>query len=305
MSQRGGMLIVTAFGVLILAGFSGLELQPKDPNLTGDSGYQEQATYYRAGGRDCEPAKLDRFTGRKRDRQANACENAEEEHRIAANGLKESRRSADAADAAAIAAYKQAGISAWGTAIGILTLGAAGFAAWYAKEAARHTEQGAKVAGQSLDKFMARERGVLAMYQNKPVEGGGMFTFLAQIKNCGGSWVTIRYWDCAVMHHIDGYPVPISLWETRDLTDPGGKPANIIVPSEKDFVLGGFQITPDKCVYAGVIYRDIFGNHSVLGYAAKWNGDGMLPISADFSLWDAKAKKMGEEWQAENGPSQG
>ncbi len=138
-------VIVVAVGFLAVLPV-GYALQPEQPQLTGDSGYQEQAASYRAGGAQCEPSAIARLAARKRADKAGACEQAEEQHREAANNLIEARRSASAADASAIATYQQARIAAWATALGLATLLAAIAAAWFAKRAADETMRSANIA---------------------------------------------------------------------------------------------------------------------------------------------------------------
>jgi hypothetical protein len=142
--------IAPALGCLIVAALIGWRLQPKEPNLTSDGGYQEQSSYYRAGGSECEPAQLKVFAGPKRLHKTDACEEAKEQHREAANQLLEARRSANAANAQAIIANQQTGIAGWGMGLGFVTMIAAIGAAFYAREAAIYTRRAATFSGVSL-----------------------------------------------------------------------------------------------------------------------------------------------------------
>lgn len=150
MSRGYRSFVLAAVACLISATAIGFFLQPEKPNLAGDRSYREQATSYRAGGSECEPAALERLSGRKRVRKSEACQEAEEQHRESTNQLIEARRASDAADAQAIAAYKQTGIAAWGLGAGIVTLFAALGAAVFAERAAHHTMRGAVAAEQDL-----------------------------------------------------------------------------------------------------------------------------------------------------------
>ncbi len=129
---------------LVLAFGFGWSLQPQAPNLTGDHGYQGQATAYRAGGPSCDPMKIRALPAGQRERKADDCAEAEEQHRVTTDGLIETRRAAAAAETSALAAAAQARIEAWGAAIGLLTLFAAVAAAIFAKKAADHTEGSAR-----------------------------------------------------------------------------------------------------------------------------------------------------------------
>ncbi|WP_404710373.1 hypothetical protein [Sphingomonas sp. MMS24-J13] len=140
-----GITLATA-AALIFCALIGWVLQPKRPDLTGDRSYQEEAAGYRAGGSNCQPTAIYALSGRKRARQADACAEAKEQHREAINQLAEARRSADAADAQAIASNSQSRIAAWGLALSIATLIAAIGAAKYARDAARHTKRAADAA---------------------------------------------------------------------------------------------------------------------------------------------------------------
>jgi hypothetical protein len=117
-----------------------------------------QNAIIQAGGSDCAPSKINLVPARERQAKADACAEAEEQHREAADNLIESRRAAQAAEAGAVASAAQARIEAWSSAIGLLTLLAAVAAAWFAKKAANHTESGAKEAKRSADLALTAQR---------------------------------------------------------------------------------------------------------------------------------------------------
>ena len=146
MSRSYWLFIVAVAGCIALACILGLFLQPEQPNLASDRGYREQSASYQAGGTDCQPATFATLTGRKRRAKADACAEAEEQHREATDNVIETRRAASAADASAIVAYQQARISAWGFGAGIVTLLAAIAAAVFAERAAFHTMRSANIA---------------------------------------------------------------------------------------------------------------------------------------------------------------
>src|SRR5438270_1946126 len=112
MRRGDGVFLSGAVIAVVLAVIFGALLRPTKPKLAGDSGYQEQPTSYRAGGSSCEPAKIRALPAKLRSRKADACAEAEEQHRRDTNSLIENRRAAVAADASAIYAYAQARIEA-------------------------------------------------------------------------------------------------------------------------------------------------------------------------------------------------
>jgi hypothetical protein len=146
MNRSDAQLATFAGAAGIVALILGIALQPQQPNLAGDRGYQEQTSSYRAGGAGCEPEKIKALPIQMRERKAYACEDTQDQHREAANNFMEIRRSAIAAEASAVATSNQARIEAWGAAIGFLTLMAAAAAALFAKKAADHTDRSAKAA---------------------------------------------------------------------------------------------------------------------------------------------------------------
>lgn len=155
MLLRYWAIVLAAVLVIASAALLGWSLYPKQPNISGNSGYQEEHPGYIAGGAGCQPGEIDRLVeGRERARKAIACQEAEEQHRLQANDLVQQRRAADAADAVTILTYQQTRIAAWGVGLGFLTMAAAVAAALYAKKAAEQAERSAQA-------FIETERGVL------------------------------------------------------------------------------------------------------------------------------------------------
>lgn len=150
MSRGYRLFFATAFGCIILAVALGLWLQPEKPNLPGEKGFQEQSHTYQAGGANCQPAKISVLPIRLRQRKADACAEAEQQHRESANGIVEARRAASAADAQAISANQQARIATWGGIVGALTLFAAIGAAVFAERAAFQTKRSADAAFEAV-----------------------------------------------------------------------------------------------------------------------------------------------------------
>ena len=120
-------------------------LYPKVPQLTGNTDYREQVSDYRPGGLNCQK------TGKIDTRIANFCKEEAENHRIQENELLQQERSATAAEAAAIAVFEQTRINAFALTLGFITMIAAIAAAYFAREAARHTSGAAQEAKRSAD----------------------------------------------------------------------------------------------------------------------------------------------------------
>lgn len=91
-------------------------LEPVEPSFTSDTSYKKQTPGYRAGGAQCEPAALAKITpALSRSREADACKQAEEEHRIKVYDLEQQRRSADAAQKATTLTFIQTRAGVLGT----------------------------------------------------------------------------------------------------------------------------------------------------------------------------------------------
>jgi len=161
MTKGDKAFLAVASFVLVLGVVFATWLQPKQPNFAGDSGYQEQPTSYRAGGAGCEPAKVNLLPLTERQSKADACAQAQEQHREATDNLIENRRAAVASEGSAIYTAIQARIEAWGAAFGLLTLLAAIAAAYFAKKAADHTEESANIAREASRAWVACEDIVL------------------------------------------------------------------------------------------------------------------------------------------------
>jgi hypothetical protein len=123
------------FGVVAGVALKPIELQKYDlPKAPGAE--------YRPGGSKCEPARLQRLPSRDRTDEAIRCQDATEEYRLKRDDLVQQSRSADAAEAVAILTYRQTILLLVSAVMGLITLGAAIYAAWYAKRAAEAAEKG-------------------------------------------------------------------------------------------------------------------------------------------------------------------
>lgn len=138
--------ILTAVGIVASAAILSWLLYPERPQLAGEPTRQEQQPGYRAGGPDCLLAEIADLRGRERARRTVTCQEAEEQHRLAANDLVQQRRAADAANASAVLSYEQTRIAAWGVFLGFITMASAIAAAWFARRAAVATEETVKIA---------------------------------------------------------------------------------------------------------------------------------------------------------------
>lgn len=158
-SHRG---ILFAAGIALAIGSMLWGLYPEEPYLSGEAGYQEKDPAYHPGGRNCQPYALSRLTWLEALERSDACRESAEQYRLAANDLIQQRRSAYAAEAAAISAYSQAWVSLWGAIFSFLTLCAAIAAALYAKKAADaasdavgHAESAANAGWTAVDQAKA------------------------------------------------------------------------------------------------------------------------------------------------------
>lgn len=150
--------LVAALGCLILAAVVLWLLKPEQPRLRADESVKAIQSSYEANHPECQPPGLAKLSARKRPPKAADCAERAEQHYEQASGLVQARRQADAANASTILAYKQTWIAACGAVLGLLTLIAAGLAAYFAKQAAdwtrasaEHTKTGAEEARRSAD----------------------------------------------------------------------------------------------------------------------------------------------------------
>ena len=185
---------VAAVGVLTTAAIVGAALQPEEPELSGNAGYEEPHSTYRPGGSNCEPAAVEQLKGPARVRRIDACQDAAEQHRLNANDLIQQRRAADAAETSAVFAYEQTHIGAWSLALGFVTMFAAIAAAMYARDAAKETKRGADISEKS---FSSLERPYLFVeaveaphpitrdWVNEPQPNNGFFDIHFKVRNYG------------------------------------------------------------------------------------------------------------------------
>lgn len=117
-------------------------LHPPGPHLAENSiAEQPQDPEYFPGGHRCAPFYLTRMPWGPWSDARDACLEAQEQHRLAINDLSQQRRAAQAAEREVAVGYQQTWIALWGVMLGILTLTAAGLAAYYAGVAALSSQQ--------------------------------------------------------------------------------------------------------------------------------------------------------------------
>ena len=273
------LFFAAAFGCLIAALLIGWRLQPEKPNLAGDSGYREESTSYRAGGADCDPFKVSSLPVRLRQRKADACAEAKEQERKAANNLIEARRAASAADASSIAAYQQAGIAAWGLGASIVTLFAAIAAAVFAERAAFHTKS-------SHEAYRAREKARLI--PSVGVNGGTINTY---VENVGPTQ--------AAIHLLNSTILPEKPTEAIKFIFPGKGSMNpVAVKGGKQHGFGQFAIPVgwQKAYFVGaIIYSNIFDEAELLACLVEIDcvAGKVTPLfDGDWSEWESEVEKF-------------
>jgi hypothetical protein len=144
------LLFVTALAGC--CGFLWFFLQPGEPNHPRYEGFEKQKSGYQPGGPGCDLSRLARLPipSREAAEERERCREAAEDYRLQANDLIQQTRSADAAQSVVALTYEQSRIALAGLILGLLTLAAAGAAAFYARRAAIETERGADAAADAV-----------------------------------------------------------------------------------------------------------------------------------------------------------
>jgi hypothetical protein len=145
---RGNRLLISALGLIaILTAVIGYWTWPSQPELVFYGEENLRNGNYNPGGRDCEAATLASIVDRReRSAKTDACSKEAEEYRLNTNDLIQQTRAADAAQAQANIASQQLWTGWLQTLGGVLTLVAAAGAAIYARDAAKHTMDGNRIA---------------------------------------------------------------------------------------------------------------------------------------------------------------
>ena len=271
------LFFITALAAVVLALALGGILQPPQPRFSGNPGYQEQAASYRAGGANCEPSKIRLLPIALRQRQADTCEEAKEQHRESAGNLIEGRRGTIAAEANAYYSYVQARFAAYGAAIGLMTLFAAVGAAIFAERAAFHTKVGA-------ESYKAREAAELV-----PTIKQSAHTIEIEAKNLGPTRANIMISNFAIFPDPPPAPFPFFFG--------GQAQTGVAVEGHGTSYCGKFDIpttVPTFYCIGGVVYTTVFREIRLMTTAFKFDvakGRWAISYDVDWSVWEAEVDK--------------
>lgn len=150
MSESNRYLFAIIIGYLTIAVVSWVLLRPPPFELTGRQDQKAQRSAYSPGSPRCYPSRISSLPAGEASDERYRCEQAAEEYRLKSDDLVQQTRAADAAYAIVDLTYRQTLISLAAALVGLLTLGAAVYAAWYARRAAEETGRGAEAAEGSL-----------------------------------------------------------------------------------------------------------------------------------------------------------
>ena len=185
--ERGFFALVVL--CLLLAGVVWTAMRPPFPQLPTEQNKEADEGKYSPGSPACYPSRLESLPKREGADERYRCETQAEKHRLQSNDLVQQTRSADAATASVSLTYRQMLIELAGAIFGVLTLLAAGYAAWYARRAAEagHTANG--LAADALEgqlrpwiDFSVLNHGTIEI-----VDGNLEITGEATFKNLGAS----------------------------------------------------------------------------------------------------------------------
>lgn len=257
-----------AFVVICLfaAGIAWVALRPGYPSLP--SGELKRAKYgeYSPGSPVCYPSHLNGLSDEEAADERYRCEVEADKHRLQGDDLLQQTRSANAAEAAVGLTYRQTLIELAGGILGLLTLLAAAYAAWYAKKAAEAGHAANLLAEtnhqQSLSPYIAISHGSFKIDDDvQPIAQ-------IELRNFGQSpAIDVQTWfhiwiECFPLH--DPLPrAPDNLPKSRSIIGPGGT-SDIHHPRggplsafEQAEILAGRAA---MYVFGESTYRDIFGN---------------------------------------------
>lgn len=134
---RGDRNFVFAIiGFLVLSAVVWALMRPAFPNLPSSEYQKANDPEYGPGSPRCYPSRLARLPKREAPDERYRCEQGAEEHRLKSDDLIQQTRAADASVAMVDLTYRQTLLGLAGAIFGVLTLIAAAFAAWYARDAA-------------------------------------------------------------------------------------------------------------------------------------------------------------------------
>lgn len=128
--------LIAAIGAIVLIVLSWALAPPLPPSQDG-SGGQAQDPSYHPGGASCSPSAIKSLPPGERDVKRTDCQEAREQHRLNTDDLVQQTRSANASEWIAQITARQTWILIAGLNFSAIALGAAGLAAYFAREAAR------------------------------------------------------------------------------------------------------------------------------------------------------------------------
>ncbi|MFY7836854.1 MAG: hypothetical protein ACOVQ0_11315 [Novosphingobium sp.] len=174
---------------------------PKQPILPDYQNADTQPVQYYPGGTNCGPEILAHLTGVKATSETDRCKEVAEEHRLKTNDLVQQTRAADAANAAALLGYTATKIALAGLIGGLLTLVAAGFAAYYARKAYTTAHTTLEIETRPFVRFPK-----IKMNEEERKTGRVRYEFVIAVENIGLLPANnVRTWTSAQIAKIGEY----------------------------------------------------------------------------------------------------
>lgn len=270
--------IIAVIGCVVAAIALWTFLRPVEPRLPSYQISEAVKPDYRAGGSQCEPSVIAKLPVAEAASKRDTCEDAAEQHRLQSNDLTQQTRAADAAREGVFLNYNQAVLAVIGVIVGLFTLIAAGFAAWYAKRAADETKASAEL-------YRKREGGRLIPKIELIDWGVGI-----SVENVGPTQVTMIAVDCFVYAEPPPPKIPFPMTDAFRYAvaiRPGGT-----------FSFGGARGYPDGArivrIVAAVIFETVFHDVQIAQLDCRLDrvtNQQTLLFDGDFSEWESMAKE--------------
>lgn len=288
-------VIIAALGFLILLVLVGaLTLSP--PSLPQYESGQSKDGAYRPGGSGCDPARLQRLSRRDAENERNRCKEAAEEYRLKSDDLVQQARSADAAEVLVSLTYRQTILMFLGAIIGLITLGAAIYAAWYAKRAAEAAEKGLAHALHSTRAYIAPVSEKVVQNSEQP----SSFEANIELRNAGNTPAHgFRTFGHGAFHFSNGGRTPLGGGAWNNGTTNPGQPVKMTY----DFDLGDDELRAlnegkgfAKIEILGT-YTNAFGEEWIYEHTMHLNRDSLK--TGILYTHDAKQYRAGEDEELE------